>query len=107
MQLIRLQFVLIQLEIPFPAHENSCQTVQTGNVSQTNENETEIIDSNIFCKLSPAEGNHMANGLKTLDNGRFLKRFRCHLEVSLFEIIADKQVLKYFLTKPKMRRRGG
>eukprot|EP00171_Calliarthron_tuberculosum_P023620 IDg23620t1 len=35
----------------------------------------------------------------------FLKRFRCYLEGSSFEVITDNQVLKHFLSKPQLSRR--
>lgn len=56
-------------------------------------------------KLSPAEQNYIASDRELLVLITFLKRFRCYLEGSEFEIITDNQVLSNLFTKENLSRR--
>lgn len=56
-------------------------------------------------RLNDAEENYTANDRELLGLVYFLKRFRCYLEGSEFEVITDNQVLKHFFTKPHLSRR--
>ena len=49
--------------------------------------------------MSDTEQRYTANERELLGLVYFLKRFRCYLEGSSFEIFTDNQVLKHFLTK--------
>lgn len=56
-------------------------------------------------RLSPAEVNYITNNKELLGLVYFLKRFRCYLEGSTFEVLADNRALKHFFTKPHLSKR--
>ena len=56
-------------------------------------------------KLSPEEEDYCASDRELLGLVYFLKRFRCYLEGTTFEVFTDNQVLKNFFTKPSMSRK--
>ena len=56
-------------------------------------------------KLSETEMNYTANERELLGLVYFLKRFRCYLEGSTFDVITDNQVLRHFFSKPNMSRK--
>lgn len=55
-------------------------------------------------RLNNAEENYSANDRELLGLLYFLRRFRCYLEGSEFEVITDNQVLHYFSAKPNLSR---
>ena len=56
-------------------------------------------------KLSDTEQDYTANERELLGLVYFLKRFRCYLEGSSFEVITDNQGLYHFFTNPHMGRK--
>lgn len=55
--------------------------------------------------LSDAEERYTANERELLGLVYFLKKFRCYLEGSSFEVFTDNQVPHNFFTKPTLSRR--
>ena len=74
-------------------------------MTQLDENGHDRVIAFFSKKISPAECNYTANDRELFGLVKFLERFRCYLEGSLFEIITDNQVLKHFFSKPKVSRR--
>lgn len=54
-------------------------------------------------KVSNPEASYNANDRELLSLVMFLERFRCYLEGLNCDIFTDKQVIKYFLRKAKLR----
>ena len=89
---------------PFRGHIDASQEAVGGTLTQPfPDGEHPIAYSSQ--KLSPAERNYSASDRELLGLVSFLKRFRCYLEGSEFEIFTDNQVLKHFFTKEKLSRR--
>eukprot|EP00171_Calliarthron_tuberculosum_P007413 IDg7413t1 len=76
-----------------------------GTLAQIDDEGRERVVAYFSKRLSPAEENYSANDRELLAMVYFLKRFRCYLEGSSFELITDNQVLKHFFTKPQLSRR--
>lgn len=83
-------------ERPFICHTDASQLAVGGTLTQRNENGEEKVISYISRGLSPTEENYSANDRELLGLVYFLKRFRCYLEGSSFEVRAENQVLKTF-----------
>lgn len=77
----------------------------SGTLTQKDDDGKERAIAYFSRRLSPAEENYSANDRELLAMIYFLKRFRCYLEGSIFELITDNQVLKNFFTKPILSRR--
>ena len=90
---------------PFRCHVDACQIAVGGTLTQTDDEGQERVIAYFSKKLSDAEADYTANERELLGLVYFLKRFRCYLEGSTFEVITDNQVLKHFFTKPNMSRK--
>lgn len=89
----------------FRCHMDACQVSVGGTLTQLDENGRERVIAYFSKRLSKAEEGYTANDRELLGLVYFLKRFRCYLEGSDFEIITDNQVLKHFMSKPHLSRR--
>lgn len=89
----------------FGDHIVAFQSAFGGTLTQLDEDGRDRVIAFFLKKLFDAEKNYTANDRKLLGLVRFLERFRCYLEESFLEIIADNQVLKYFFSKPNLSRR--
>jgi len=89
----------------FRCHTDACQYSVGGTLTQKDANGKDRVVAYFSKRLSAAEVNYSTNDRELLAVIYFLKRFRCYLEGSEFEIITDNQVLKNFMTKRKLSRR--
>eukprot|EP00172_Hildenbrandia_rubra_P004122 Plantae.Rhodophyta-Hildenbrandia_rubra.ctg7734.p1 GENE.Plantae.Rhodophyta-Hildenbrandia_rubra.ctg7734~~Plantae.Rhodophyta-Hildenbrandia_rubra.ctg7734.p1 ORF type:complete len:459 (+),score=63.54 Plantae.Rhodophyta-Hildenbrandia_rubra.ctg7734:424-1800(+) len=89
---------------PFRGHVDASQEAVGGALTQAFEGGEHPIAYSSQ-KLSPAEQNYHASDRELLGLAPFLKRFRCYLEGSEFEMLADNQVLQHFFSKEKLNRR--
>lgn len=90
--------------LPFRCHVDASQLAVGGTLTQISENGEHAI-SYFSKRLSPEEENYSANDRELLGLIYFLKRFRCYLEGSTFEVLTDNQVLRSFFEKPDPIRR--
>lgn len=90
---------------PFRCHTDACQLAVGGTLTQIGDDKEEHVISYFSKRLTPAEENYSANDRELLGLIYFLKRFRCYLEGSEFEVLTDNQVLKHFFSKPELSRR--
>lgn len=90
---------------PFRCHTDASQLAVGGSLTQLDEHGDERVISYFSKRLSPAEENHSANDRELLGLIYFLRRFRCYLEGSSFEVLTDNQVLKNFFSKATLSRR--
>ena len=77
----------------------------SGTLTQIGENGVDRAIAYYSKKLSNAEQDYTANERELLALVYFLKRFRCYLEDTTFEVFTDNQVFHNFFTKPNMNRR--
>ncbi len=89
----------------FRRHIDASITAVRGTLTQLDDSGKDRVIALFSKKLSPAEQNYTTNDRELLGLICFLKRFRCYLEGSSFEISTDNQVLKNFFTKPERSRR--
>lgn len=90
---------------PYRCHVDASQRAVGGTLTQLDDQGRDRVVAFFSKKLSPAEEKYTANDRELLGLVYFLKRFRCYLEGSTFEVFTDNQVLKYFFTKPMLSRR--
>ena len=90
---------------PFRGHVDASRLAAGVKLTQLDENGRDRVIAFYSKKLSPAEAHYYANDRELLGMISFLGRFQCYLEGSTFEIFTDNQVLKHFLTKPKLNRK--
>lgn len=90
---------------PFRCHVDASQRAVGGTLTQLDENGNDRVVAYFSKKLADAEVRYTANERELLGLVYFLKRFRCYLEGSTFEVFTDNQVLKHFFTKPTLNRR--
>lgn len=90
---------------PFRCHTDACQFAVGGSLTHYDGAGNERVISYFSKRLSPAEENYSANDRELLGLVYFLKRFRCYLEGSSFEVLTDNQVLKNFFNKATLSRR--
>lgn len=81
------------------------QTAVGGTLTQNDEKGRDRVIAYYSKRLNPAEENYTSNDRELPGLVYFLKRFRCYLEGSTFEVLTDNQVLKNFLTKKRISRR--
>lgn len=92
-------------KLPFRCHVDASQFAVGGTLTQIDSKGSERVVAYFSKKLSDAEQNYTANERELLGLVFFLKRFRCYLEGSEFEVITDNQVLHNFFTKQDMSRK--
>ena len=92
-------------EKPFIGHIDACQISVGGTLTQAADDGHERVVAYFSKRLSKTEQNYSANDRELLGLVYFLKRFRCYLEGSTFQIVTDNQVLKHLFTKPNLSRR--
>lgn len=90
---------------PFRCHVDAMQTAVGGTLTQLDHLKQERVIAYFSKRLNAAEENYTSNERELLGLVYFLKRFRCYLEGSDFEVITDNQVLSHFLTKKNLSRR--
>lgn len=90
--------------LPFRCHIDASQLAVGGTLTQVHATGEHPI-SYFSKRLSPAEENYSANDRELMGLIYFLKRFRCYLEGTSFEVVTDNQVLRSFFTKPALSRR--
>lgn len=90
---------------PFRCHVDASDHAVGGTLTQLDENGADRVIAYFSKKLSEAEKDYTANERELLGLVYFLKRFRCYLEGSTFEVFTDNQVLKHFFTKPSLNRK--
>ena len=93
------------LEKPFLGNVDALSTAIGGILTQLDNSSKGRVISFFSKNLSPAEQNYTTNVRELLDLIYFSKRFRCYLARSSFDIFTDNQVLKKFVTKPKLSKR--
>lgn len=84
--------------LPFRCHIDASQKAVGGTLTQVSKRGEHAI-SNFSKRLSPEEENYSAKDREQLGLIYFLKRFKCYLEVSSFDVLTDNQVLKSFFNK--------
>lgn len=84
---------------PFRCHVDAMQTAVGGTLTQRENDGHERVIAYYSKRLNTAEENYTSNDRELLGLVYFLKRFRCYLEGSNFEVVTDNQVLRHFLTK--------
>lgn len=89
----------------FNCHVDASQYAVGGTLTQTDDDGQERVVAYYSKRLNDAEENYTSNDRELLGLVYFLKRFRCYLEGSTFEVITDNQVLSNFLTKKNLSRR--
>jgi len=89
----------------FRGHVDASQLAVGGTLTQLDEHGNDRVIAFFSKKLTQAETDYTANDRELLGLIYFLKRFRCYLEGSSFEILTDNQVLKHFFDKPRLSRR--
>lgn len=72
------------------------QTAVGGTLMKTDNEGHERVIAYYSKRLKPAEENYTSNDRELLGLVYFLKRFRCYLEGSSFEVFTDNQVQKTF-----------
>lgn len=92
-------------ELPFHCHMDAFELAVGGTLSQVYNDGHEWAMAFFSKRLSQAEENFLAYDREILGSVNFLKRFRCYLEGSKFEVITDNQVLGYFFTETELSRR--
>lgn len=80
----------------FRCHIDASQVAVGGTVTQQDDEGHERAIAFFSKRFSEAEENYTANDRELLGLVYFLKRFRCYLEGSEFEVVIDNQVLKHF-----------
>lgn len=89
---------------PFRCRTDACQFADGGSLTQYDGAGNERVVSYFLKRRSPAEENYSANDRELLGLVYILKRFRCYVEGSLFEVLTDSQVLKNFFNKATLSR---
>lgn len=92
-------------EKSFKCHVDASQKAVGGTLSQADDFGRERVISYFSKRLSQEEENYSANDRELLGLVYFLKRFRCYLEGTSFEVITDNQILKSYFTKQKLSRK--
>lgn len=87
----------LNLSKGFRCHTEASQGEVGGTLTQMGEDGRERAIAYFSEHLSPAEENNSANDRDLLAMVYFLKRFRCYLEGSTFELFTDNQLLENFL----------
>lgn len=87
---------------PFRCHVDASQRAVGGTLTQLNGNRADHVVAYFSKKLSETEQNYTASERELLGLVYFLKRFRCYLEGSTFDVFTDNQVLKNFFSKPSL-----
>lgn len=82
--------------ISFRSHVDASAVVVGGTLIQLDTDRKDQAVAFFSKRLSPAEENYSADNCELLRRVYFLKRFRCYLQGSEFEVVTDNQVLKYF-----------
>ena len=90
---------------PFRCHVDASQKAVGGTLTQLDEEGNKRVVAFFSKRLSEVEERYTANERELLGLVYFLKRFRCYLEGSSFEVFTDNQVLSNFFTKPNMSRK--
>lgn len=90
---------------PFRCHVDAMQTAVGGTLTQLDANGHDRVIAYYSRRLNSAEENYTSNDRELLGLVYFLKRFRCYLEGSSFEVLTDNKVLQNFLTKKTLSRR--
>lgn len=90
---------------PFRCHVDASQLAVGGTLTQKDSDGYDRAIAYFSKRLSNAEENYTANDRELLGLVYFLKRFRCYLEGSEFEVVIDNQILSYYFTKPTLSRR--
>ena len=89
---------------PFRCHIDASQEAVGGTLTQLVNGSDRVIGYYSH-KLNPAECNYTANERELLGLLYFLRRHRCYLEGSEFEVFTDNQVLKHFFSKQNLNRK--
>lgn len=89
----------------FRCHVDASQLAVGGTLTQLDDDGNDRAIAYFSKRLSPAEENYSANDRELLGLVYFLKRFRCYVEGSEFEVVIDNQVLNYYFTKQTLSRR--
>lgn len=93
------------LDIPFRCHID-CSALAVGyTLTQLDQDRTDRAVKFFSKRFSTAEENYSADDRELLELLYFLKWFRCYLEGTEFEVIADNAVLKYFFSETELSRR--
>lgn len=92
-------------DLPFRCHIDASELAVGGTLTQLDEQGHDHAVAYFSKRLSTAEENYSANDRELLGLVYFLKRFRCYLEGSEFEVVTDNQVLKHFFSKQDLSRR--
>lgn len=87
---------------PFRCHVDASNKAIGGTLTQLDTEGGERVIAYYSRKLSHAEEKCTTNEKELLGLVYCLKRFRCYLEGTTFEIFTDNQILNSFLTKPKL-----
>ena len=87
---------------PFRCHVDASKKAVGGTLTQLDDNGNERVVAFFSKRLSEAEERYTANERELLGLVYFLKRFRCYLEGTSFEVFTDNQLLGNFFTKPNM-----
>lgn len=86
-------------ELPFRCHVDESELAVGGTLTQLYNAGHDRAVAFYYKRLSQAEENYSANDRELLGLVHFLKRLRCYLEGSEFEVITDNQVLRHLLQK--------
>lgn len=92
-------------EKEFRCHIDAMQYSVGGTLTQLDQEGQERVVAYYSRRLNEAEESYVSNDRELLGLVYFLKRFRCYLEGSTFEVLTDNQVLSNFLTKKSLSRR--
>jgi len=94
----------VDWSLPFNCHVDASGEAVGGTLTQVVEGKEHAI-AFFSHRLTPAESKYSANDRELLALVAFLKRFRCYLEGSEFQVFTDNQVLKHFFDKKDLSRR--
>ena len=89
----------------FRCHVDASQRAVGGTLTQLDDDGCDRVIAYFSRRLSGTEERYTANERELLGLVYFLKRFRCYLEGSSFEVFTDNQVLHNFFTKPSLNRK--
>lgn len=81
------------------------QTEVGGTLTQLDNLKQERVITYYSKRLNAGEEIYTSNARELVGMVYFLKRFRCYLEGSNFEVITDNQVLSHFLIEKNLSRR--
>lgn len=90
---------------PFRCHVDAMQTSVGCTLTQFDDKRQDRVIAYYSKCLNSAEENYTSNDRELLGLVYFLKRFRCYVEESSFEVLTDNRVLRHFLSKKTLSRR--